>query len=157
VKGVRVRRASPNDAGTLFRWRNDPSARRQFLNPSPVSRVDHDRWFASSLASSRCRIYLAEDTDGHPVGQFRLERRRTGAEISVSVARTARGRGVGTLLVRRGTKAAWRELGVRRVVAYVRPENVASAIAFLKAGYRFSRHAVRRGVRTYVFEAVYRV
>jgi RimJ/RimL family protein N-acetyltransferase len=149
-----VRRASSRDGDTLFQWRNDPSARRQYLNSATVRRPEHDRWFARTLANPRCRIYLAEDAHGRPVGQFRLERCRGGAEISVSVARQARGRGIGTLLVRRGAAVARRDLGVRRVVAYVRPDNVASAVAFLKAGYRFSRNSVRRGVRTYVFESV---
>jgi RimJ/RimL family protein N-acetyltransferase len=154
VKGLRLRRASSDDGSILFQWRNDASARRQYLNSSPVARPDHERWFARSLASPRCRIYLAEDAAGHLVGQFRLERCRGGAEISVSVARRARGRGIGTVLLRRGAAAARRDLGVRRVLAYVRRDNIASAVAFLKAGYRFSRNTVRRGVRTYVFECV---
>ena len=142
------------DGEILFRWRNDPTARRQYLNSGMVRRSDHDRWFARTLADPRCCIYLAEDPHGRRIGQFRLQRCRGGAEISVSVARQARGHGIGALLVRRGAAVARRDLGVRRVVAYVRPENIASAVAFLKAGYRFSRNAIRRGVRTYVFECV---
>jgi len=154
VKGLRLRRASTDDGELLFHWRNDPSARRQYLNSSKVARSEHERWFARSLADSSCRIYVAEDGRGRPVGQVRVERRRGGAEISLSVARQARDRGIGTTLLRRAAAAARRDLGVRRVVAYVRPDNVASAIAFLKAGYRFAGHSVRRGVRTYVFEAI---
>jgi UDP-2,4-diacetamido-2,4,6-trideoxy-beta-L-altropyranose hydrolase len=148
---IRLRRASKEDGTRLFNWRNDPSARRHYLDSAHVTRAEHDRWFASRLSNPRCRIYIAEDPAGRALGQLRLEQRRGRAEVSLSVARGARGRGIGTLMIRRAAAAARRDLGVGELVAYVRPDNVRSAVAFLKAGYRFTANGRRKGQQMYVF------
>jgi RimJ/RimL family protein N-acetyltransferase len=148
---IRLRRASKEDSARLFTWRNDPSARRHYLDSARVTRADHDRWFELRLGDPRCRIYIAEDAAGRAIGQLRLERRRGRTEVSLSVARAARGRGIGTWMIRRAAAAARRDLGVDRLVAYVRPENVRSAVAFLKAGYRFTASGRRNGQQMYVF------
>jgi len=94
---------------------------------------------------------MAEDAAGRPLGQFRLEKRRRDAEISLSVARRSRGTGIGTFMLQRAAALARRDLGVHRIVAHVRRDNIGSTIAFVKAGYRFSATARRRGQPTYVF------
>jgi|RhiMetdeSRZDD1v2_1073273.scaffolds.fasta_scaffold2483900_2 RimJ/RimL family protein N-acetyltransferase len=147
-----LRRARPADADVLLAWRNDPATRRGFLDASRVRRAGHDAWFARILGSDDSRLYIAEE-QGRPVGQLRLDRRaaRT-AEVSFSVDVKERGRGVGDLLLRRAGTAARRELAASRVIGVVKPENVASAVAFLKAGYRFTGLSRRAGQTTYVFE-----
>jgi RimJ/RimL family protein N-acetyltransferase len=137
-----LRRARPDDADRLLTWRNDPATRRWFFNPSRVRREDHVAWLTGKLASPDCRIYIAE-IGGRPVGQLRLDRSRGGAEVSVSVAREARGYGIATRLLRRAPGAARRDLRVTMLTAHVRPDNVPSTVAFLKAGFTFSGMALR--------------
>lgn len=96
-------------------------------------------------------MYIAEDGSGRALGQFRLERRRRTAEISFSVRRRLRGGGIGTYMLRRAVTVARRDLGVRRIVACVRQDNIGSTIAFVKAGYRFSATARRSRQPVYVF------
>jgi RimJ/RimL family protein N-acetyltransferase len=150
-RAVSLRRARLADSERLLDWRNDPGTRRWYVHPAHVPLRDHQAWLARKLADRNCRIYIAEARRA-PVGQLRLERAGRAAEVSLSVDGTARGRGVGALMLRRAVAAARREFHATRLVAYVRPENVASAVAFLKAGYRFTRLARRGAVRTYVFE-----
>jgi RimJ/RimL family protein N-acetyltransferase len=147
-----LRRARSDDAALLLRWRNDPGTRRGFLNPSPVRHGEHQSWFGRTLAARDSRIYIAEE-QGRPVGQLRLDRRgRDTAEISFSIERTSRGRGLGAVLLKRAATAGRRDLAVSRLVAHVLPDNVASAIAFLKAGYRFTGLRRREGRTIYAFE-----
>jgi RimJ/RimL family protein N-acetyltransferase len=148
---IRLRRALKKDSVRLFNWRNDLSARRHYVNRGRVTRADHDRWFDARLCDARCRIYIAEDGAGRAVGQLRLERWRGRIEISLSVAPGARGKGIGTWMIRRAAAVARRDLGPEQLFAYVRPENVGSALAFLKAGYRFTTNARRKGRQMYVF------
>ena len=148
---VSLRRACIADSERLLDWRNDPDTRRWYLHPARVPRRDHQAWLARKLADRNCRIYIAE-ARSTPVGQLRLERVGRAAEVSLSVDGAARGRGLGALILRRAVTAARRELHATRLVAYVRPENVASAVAFVKAGYQFTKLARRGAVRTYVFE-----
>ena len=148
---VSLRRARIADSERLLDWRNDPDTRRWYVRSARVPLSDHRAWLARKLADRNCRLYIAEARKT-PIGQLRLERAGRVAEISLSVDGAARGRGVGALMLRRAVTAARREFHATRLVAYVRPENVASAIAFLKAGYRFTKLARRGTVRTYVFE-----
>jgi RimJ/RimL family protein N-acetyltransferase len=148
---VALRPVRPDDRDRLLAWRNEPSTRRWFLNPGRVRRADHARWFASRLTDGACRMYVAE-RDGVAVGQVRIERTRRGAEVSFSVAPPARGQGIGPLMLARAARRAARDLGASRLFAYVVPSNVPSAIAFLKAGFRFTRVRRREGTDVYEFE-----
>jgi RimJ/RimL family protein N-acetyltransferase len=148
-----LRRARPDDASRLLAWRNDAATRRWFLDASRVQPDAHRAWFARRLEDGRSRIYIAE-TAGVAVGQLRLDRRGPrAAEVSFSVDRRHRGRGYGTLLLKRAPAAARRDLGVGRLVAHVKPDNIASAVAFLKAGFQFTGLAPRGGQPTKVFES----
>lgn len=148
-----LRRARPDDAARLLAWRNDAATRQWFLDPSRVEPAAHRAWFARRLEDPACRIYIAE-AGGVAVGQLRLDRRGTAAaEVSFSVDRRHRGRGYGTLLLKRAPAAAQRDFGIGRLVAHVKPDNVPSAIAFLKAGFRFTGVKPRAGQSTYVFES----
>ena len=148
---VTFRRARGADAERLLAWRNDPETRRWYLQRSRVPRRDHEGWLAMKLADRSCRIYIVEER-GVPVGQMRIERAGRGAaEMSLSVDGAARSRGIGTAMLKRAEAAARRELRVKKLLAHVRPENVPSAIAFLRAGFRFTGLERRDGARTYVF------
>jgi RimJ/RimL family protein N-acetyltransferase len=148
---VSLRRARIADSERLLDWRNDPETRRWYIQPDRVPRRHHQAWLARKLADRNCRIYIAESRSA-AVGQLRLERAGRAAEVSLSVDGAARGRGMGALMLRRAVTAARREFHATRLVAYVRPENVASAIAFLKAGYRFTKLVRRGAVRAYMLE-----
>src|SRR4051812_27414159 len=122
---VRLRRARAEDRDRLLAWRNDPSTRRWYLDPSRVSRDDHQRWFAARLADEDSRLYVAEQRSV-PIGQVRIERTPRGAEVSFSVAADARGRGLGPQMLTGAARRATRELGASSVFAYVLPANVPS-------------------------------
>lgn len=55
-------------------------------------------------------------------------------------------------MIRQGVRAARRAWAVTRVTALVQPANVASAIAFLKAGFVFRRVERVKGRDVYRFE-----
>ena len=135
----------------LLTWRNEASTRRWFLDSSRVARRSHLAWLERTLSAGDVRLYVAE-VARQPVGQLRLARRRGNlAEVSFSVDRRQRGKGIGVVLLRRAAAAARRDLAVQRVEGLVKPENVASAVAFLKAGYRFTGLRTRASQSTYVF------
>lgn len=130
-----LRRAGPADSHTLWEWRNAPDVRATAFSPDPISWEDHERWFARKIADPLCLLFIAED-DEAPLGQIRFDVGEGGteAEISVSVQRAHRRRGVGTALIEEGIQAAAAE-GLRTVHAYIKPENEASVRAFVRAGF----------------------
>jgi RimJ/RimL family protein N-acetyltransferase len=149
---LKLRRVTRADADLLRRWRNDPSARRQFFDSARVARAAHGRWLDERLRDRRSLLLIAE-AGGEAVGQVRFERAgASGAEISVSVDRAHRGRGLGVRVIRLGVARARRVWRLRSVLARVQAANAASAIAFLKAGFEFRAVERVRGRRIYRLE-----
>jgi RimJ/RimL family protein N-acetyltransferase len=132
-------------AELLLRWRNDDGTRRRSLSPEPVLWESHVDWLREKLADDDAVLFLGT-LDGSAVGHVRVDRTtpRSG-EISVVVAPEARGRGVGRELIATGSVEAARALELEKIVAIVKPDNVASLRAFEHAGYARAGRERRRG------------
>ena len=130
---VVLRLAVPGDRDRLLAWRNDPSTRANSVSVDPVAAPDHERWLARCLADVDRRLMVAERA-AVPVGQVRLDRAGAVAEVSITVAPDARGRGLGAAMLASANHhaALW---GVRELLARVRPENERSLRLFRSAGY----------------------
>jgi RimJ/RimL family protein N-acetyltransferase len=150
---LRLRLATVADGRLLLSWRNDPETRRQSFSRAKVSLGTHLAWLAGKLADRRCRLYLAVDRAGEPVAQVRLEPiSRGAAEVHIAVAPEARGRGLARATLGLAAAEARSELRVATLVAHIRPDNVASVIAFVKAGFQFRRLTTVRDTRCYRLE-----
>lgn len=143
--------ATEKDGRLIWAWRNDPAARRNSLNPGKISLGHSLRWLKGKLSDDRCLILVARSA-GKPVGQLRLDLVRPGtAQVSISVDPKSRGRGIGTLMLRAvPDRLSGRRL--TRCLAVVKPDNVASVVAFVKAGFRFTAVARLAGSPAYRFE-----
>ncbi len=126
-----VRPATEADAEPLLSWRNDPETRRWSRTTDPVSSVEHKAWLATALASPDHRLFVAEH-DGRPVGTVRFVREGEAWQVSITVAPSARGRGLAVPML----LAAERALGPAVIRANVHHANAASRAVFRKAGYR---------------------
>lgn len=137
-----VRRAHVDDLMTYFRWANEPEARRQAIRTDPIDLATHTRWFERKINHPTDFLYIFEH-GRQAIGQVRFEREYDRYLISFSVAAEARGRGLGTQLIKLGLEHLQRSLGRRpRVRAYVRPMNQASRRVFEQNGF------AERGVAT---------
>ncbi|MBI4060197.1 MAG: GNAT family N-acetyltransferase, partial [Elusimicrobia bacterium] len=135
----RWRPAASCDARMIWTWRNDPRTRRNSLSQGRISFASHQRWLASKLADDRCALWIAEDASGKPVGQLRLDLSPSGAGVvNIAVAPKRRGQGWGTAMLR-GLPKKTGKRRVKRLRAVVKADNLASVMAFLKAGFRFRR------------------
>ncbi len=143
---TRTRPASPDDAKILWHWANDPTTRSTSFQPEPFDFEHHLAWYREKLASPDCRIWIAYD-ERDALGQVRYDRIGDEAEVSVSVARDVRGRGIGRELLRDTAALACRALHVSTLVALVRDDNMASLRAFAGAGYAVSGVETRNGLR----------
>lgn len=146
----RLRPARPSDSAALLRWRNDPRVYRHYFTPRAVARAEHERWLAAVLRDPKRRLWIIEDA-GSACGQVRVDLGPSGAELSVAVDPRRRGRGHAAFALKRAAARA-RRLGARRLFALTYADNVGSAVAFLKAGFRFSGLRRRGGRAVYVLE-----
>lgn len=152
VPSVRLRPARHEDAELVRHWRNDAATRTQFFDPKPVEPAAHASWFQAHRKGARCRIYIMLDPRDRPLGQIRLERGASrSAEISVSVDAAERGKGIGAAAIL-CLDAPARKWGVRTLIAHAKADNVASLLAFVKAGFAFMRRVSVEGRPAYRLE-----
>jgi UDP-2,4-diacetamido-2,4,6-trideoxy-beta-L-altropyranose hydrolase len=135
--GVRVRRATESDSRLLWEWANEPGVRASAFSQQVIDWDEHSAWFQAKLADEACIILIGEVSDGQPIGQVRINQKANQeAEIDVSVARNFRGAGYGSLLLETALRGVFDSGRITKMHAFIRPENLASARAFEKAGFR---------------------
>ncbi|MFO0678076.1 MAG: pseudaminic acid synthase [Polyangiaceae bacterium] len=130
---ITLRAAIPADSALLLAWRNDEVTRANSRHRGEVTQSEHEAWLAGTLANVDRRLCIAM-SEGRPVGQVRLDRDGSSAEISITLAPEARGKGLSSRVLR-AAEAVGTELGITTFVAEVREENVSSVKAFKRAGY----------------------
>jgi RimJ/RimL family protein N-acetyltransferase len=132
---VTLRPAAADDEARLLEWRNEPATRASSFDESAIAPDRHHRWFVEKLTDPECAIWIAEE-DGSPVGQVRLDGLSlNSAEIHITVAPDARGRGIGRAMLVLATAEAAPRLGVMWLRALVKETNAASLAAFRAAGF----------------------
>jgi len=133
-----LRRATLDDAGQLWEWRNEADTRAASFNQEPITYEDHLCWFGERLKDPQVRIFVVVDADHRDIGYARLHLAGDTAEIDVSLDKSRRGKGLGSEVIRGVADYAVRYLKVRRVVARIRPENTRSIAAFKSAAFAVS-------------------
>lgn len=151
--GLRLRSAREQDCRLLWEWANDLQVRASAFSSAPIPWENHQIWFANKLRDPECRILIAADETGAPVGQLRVDwRSENEADIDVSVAREYRGAGYAAPLIDLAVDSVFSERG-SLLHAMVKTENQASRRAFEQAGFvslgaeNLSGHAVVHYVR----------
>jgi RimJ/RimL family protein N-acetyltransferase len=143
---LRLRPVTLADAPVLFAWVNDAEVRARSFVSAPVSWPEHLAWLETKLASgSAAWLWMAEADDGAGVGQIRFETEGPQAVMSFSVAPTFRRQGYGAPLVAAGCRRLFETSPMEQVVAYVKPDNLASQRALARAGLRSGEVASRHG------------
>lgn len=150
---LRLRPATMNDARLLFEWFNEPAVRAVSFSSEKVSWEHHCAWLKSKLADQHYVIWLAEAGAGRPVGQARFVMEDDTATISISLAAESRGQGLGTLLIWAACRKLCREhQKIRRIKAWIKPDNVGSLRAFEKARFQFLAEKDAHGQPAVIYE-----
>ncbi|MFN0075737.1 MAG: UDP-2,4-diacetamido-2,4,6-trideoxy-beta-L-altropyranose hydrolase [Prosthecobacter sp.] len=148
-----LRRATLDDARLLLEWANDPVTRQASFNSEPIVWETHVAWLQRRLNDAQCAFYIAE-AGTQAVGTVRFDRREGGvAEISLSLAPSARGRGLGAKLIRLGTVTVLDEGLCQQVSGWVKADNRASISAFQRAGHTAHASALQHGAAALEFRS----
>lgn len=140
-----LRLAEPGDGDLLLDWVNRPdSLAAKLRTAAPISRTDHEHWYAARLAAEHCRIWIAE-VDGLAIGQVRIERRGPAFEVDIYVDAARRRRGLALRMLDDAVARVQTECPDVRLIARVRPGNTASQRLFERAGFQASAGAAPAG------------
>jgi UDP-2,4-diacetamido-2,4,6-trideoxy-beta-L-altropyranose hydrolase len=149
-RSLRLEAAQMEDCDLLWEWANDPVVRAASFSPDPIRREEHVAWLTSKLADPNHILYLAL-VDTTVVGQIRYQLDGQDAVVSVSLVSEWRSRGYGSEVIWQASRQLLETMRANRIVAYIKPENMASAKAFARAGFRQSGATTVRGQRALCF------
>ncbi|HYF22985.1 MAG TPA: GNAT family N-acetyltransferase [Caulobacteraceae bacterium] len=132
-----LRRAGPEDAERLWRWRNDPAARAASHVTDPAPWDAHRLWFEQSLTRvDRLLLVGVYAETREPVGLVRFDVRDLGVwTVGINVAPDFRGLGLGKALLRVGMARLAEQRHVGVFEAEVRLTNAASLALFEHCGF----------------------
>lgn len=130
-----LRRATENDMDLLFEWVNEPGVRKSAFSSRSILYEEHQKWYKNILNKDNCMQYIYIYAN-EPIGQVRIDIFGDIAEVDYSVCAEKRGIGHGKRILSLLNKQVKKDaIEVKRLVAKVKPENVASKKAFLDIGY----------------------
>ncbi|KQR38824.1 bifunctional UDP-2,4-diacetamido-2,4,6-trideoxy-beta-L-altropyranose hydrolase/GNAT family N-acetyltransferase [Microbacterium sp. Leaf159] len=134
VGALAVRTATPDDASLLFEWRNDPATRLNSRAQGALDWDSHRDWVARSIADVD-RSLLIVESGGTALATCRWDRRsESDWEVSITVAPSARGRGLAASVLA-SAESALPARAPCRMLAVVHADNAPSLRLFQKAGY----------------------
>ena len=139
VKGetLRLRRVREDDCRRLWEWANDPEVRAAAFSSDPIPWEKHVQWFARKMRDPNCFLFAALDDQDTPVGQVRFDLDgKNEAEIDVSVDRSKRGLGYGSVMIRMAVEEMFPVPLVRGVHAFIKPDNRGSIKTFERAKFK---------------------
>ena len=143
-----LRPATIDDAESLWKWRNDPMARFEFVNTEKVSWKDHLAWVQNKL-ECRNTLLLVAELGGAPIGVLRFELFPQGrAEVSINIDRAFQSRGLGSEILSLGCQQVQCQRRSSVLVANIRNSNMASQRIFEKNGFVFlsqDKHLTKLG------------
>lgn len=130
-----LRSAEESDMDLLFQWVNDKEVRKSSFQTGDVTYEEHKRWFMDMMRRGDIRQYIYMQGE-EPVGQIRICLKVEEAEISYSIAPKYRCMGYGKRMIAALSNMVREEYpAIKRLVAQVKPENVASQKVFFDCGY----------------------
>lgn len=156
---VVLRAATADDSRDLWLWRNDETTRRNSRTMDVIAWDAHQYWLAGMLASPDSMILIAAEgleRAAARVGMIRFDRLETDADgprcfrVSIVVARTARGRGLGRTILMAGCYHLGGNNRPATVLAAVRRDNLSSRRIFEIAGFLADVDAQDPGYVDYV-------
>lgn len=140
---LKIRTAELADELLVLDWANDPLVRRNSFIKSQIQPNSHRQWFYSRLQNSvGCKLYIIETQAGVPIGQVRFERGEgMDWEIHFGLWVGARGRDLGSKVVKLALESLRNENEVAKVVGFVKPDNTPSKRVFERLGFLGHREA----------------
>ncbi|MCK4809388.1 MAG: UDP-2,4-diacetamido-2,4,6-trideoxy-beta-L-altropyranose hydrolase [Candidatus Omnitrophica bacterium] len=154
-KRIILRLAQGKDCRDLWLWRKHFEVRRWCLNKEEIKYPQHRKWFVQRIKSRKTVMYIAENKEGIKIGQTRFEIEKKSAYINVNLNPLFFGKGLGNKIIGLTTNIFMKQNPrIKKIIAEIAEENIASEKAFVKAGYEFSGKNRKNGRNLVVFEFI---
>lgn len=134
-KDLEIRPLCNEDMDDLFTWRNHPEVRKNFFDPKPLVKKEHELWFRNIIKNNKAAVYILCNANDS-IGVMRFEEKESHIKASVMLNPSFLGRGYGSEIIRLGTERFVLEKRPgKKILAEIKADNEASKKAFSKAGF----------------------
>lgn len=139
---LHLRKATKDDVELIFNWANDEVVRKNSFSTEKIEYEEHVKWFENLLQDENRVQLILERALGdkiESIGQIRLnmDNENCLAEVGYSIASEFRGMGYGKqMLCLAGRYIEDEYPHIKKLIARVKPNNVASIKAFENVGFK---------------------
>lgn len=142
-KIIELRAFEKEDIETYRSWINDHEIARMLDRNLPVSKIEHERWYADLMQNRNAVVFavdLIKPMNGHKyignVWLWDINWRHHKAEIRIVIGNEDYcGKGLGVHALKIISSYAFKELNLNRIYAYVLRYNTRGIRAFEKSGF----------------------
>lgn len=140
---VSLAKVGKSEVKLIFEWINEPHTREQSFNPKPISWDEHAAYWDSRLKDGKKHSFII-NSGGEQVGLLRLDPADGAYEVSILISEGHRGKGFATDALQAAVGLC-KGLGIKKLVAKVKPSNDASMKLFEKGGFKPAYVLFERG------------
>lgn len=135
MNSMLLRDINEHDCKLIYDWANEVGVRQYSLQSQDIPWNSHTAWFKNKISDPNCKMFVLEE-NGLPIGQIRFERDGDNNWLlGYSIDARFRGKGFGKLLLKLGLEEMDKDQH-SKVVAYVKPDNLASIRVFKSLGFQ---------------------
>ncbi len=150
----RLRPILLSDSDTVLLWTNDPETRTASFNSHVITYKEHQEWFLKRHQKILDEpFFMAVDQNNAPLGLVRFEKNSDNSfTVGLNLNPSCRGRGLGSLVLKKAIYDLKRKFPQVQVLAYVKADNENSQKTFLKAGFVKKDEIYMKGHRAFCYE-----
>lgn len=147
---IELKPASENDLMCLFELSNDDLVRKNSFQSNKINLEDHKKWFIGKLNNKNSLILKATAADEF-VGQVRFDFGKENV-MGVSIAKDFRGRGLGSILIKKGLDyIKTNKKNISNIIACIKEDNISSIRSFEKAGFILDDRIEISGIKAFKY------
>lgn len=133
---MKIRLARKEDMIFLFKLRNERSVRQSSFNVKSIPFETHRRWFNRILHDKNLVLLICEDRRiQNGQARFEIDPETNEASVHIALAKESRGKGMGVKMLKASCNYIFRRYPVRRIHAFIKPQNAASLKTFARADF----------------------
>ena len=130
-----LRSADEKDVDLIYNWANDDEVRKNSFSTEQIAYENHVKWYQNALKSDNIKIFILT-SNNDDIGIIRLNIYGDSAEVSYSISSDYRCMGYGEIMLKLiALKVKCEFPDIKKLIAKVKPENIASKKALLNTGY----------------------
>jgi len=138
ILNLKFRKATSKDCKFIWSLRNDENIRYWSFNNNFISFKEHIIWYKKKLKDKNSIIFILLKNK-NKVGYIRYDIKKNNAEIDIAIRKEYHGKHIGSNGLKLTGEYIKNNYKIKKLIARIKNENIASIKCFEKAGYILER------------------